>query len=381
MTKLAQWLAAAILVLAPGLVLAQNTTLDGTGFSTRLLVNGLDEPVFASSPAGDRRLFIVQKGGRIVIWQNGALLDKPFLDIRTRISTDSERGLLGLAFHPDFGTNGRIFTYSTNPSGDIEITEFKVSSDPNRANANSGRVLLTVPHRENSNHNGGWLGFGPDGFLYIGTGDGGSAGDPPNNSQNKSRLLGKILRIDINKGSPYAIPPKNPFAKSGGAPEIFALGLRNPWRAAFDGNKLYIGDVGQDRFEEVDVITTADAGANLGWRVMEANACFNPEDCDKTGFVQPVYSYDHSAGCSVTGGFVYRGRALPGLAGRYFFSDFCSGDVLSFRLKSGLAKGFANSSGDLGSLGQVSGFGQDGMGELYILTISGDLRKIVPTKP
>ncbi len=381
MGRVGFWFSLWITLLGAPCVTAQTATVDGVQIAVKTLVNGLNEPVMATAPLGDKRLFIVEKGGRILIWQSGKLLDQPFLDISADISTQSERGLLGLAFHPDFAANGRLFVYFNSPQGDIEISEYRVVKDPNRANENSRRKILTVPHRENSNHNGGWLGFGPDGFLYIGTGDGGSGGDPPNNAQNTQVLLGKILRIDVNKGSPYAIPPTNPFAKSGGAPEIFALGLRNPWRAAFDGNDLYIGDVGQDRWEEIDVITPTNAGANLGWRVMEGKACYNAAACTKTGLALPVYVYNHDSGCSVTGGFVYRGKALPALAGRYFFSDFCSGELMSFRLKAGAAKNFANLSADLGSLGQVSSFGQDGKGELYVLTISGDLRKIVAAAP
>lgn len=359
----------------------QSALVDGVQVTTRLLESGLDQPVFLTAPTGDKRLFIVEQTGRIRIWSAGQLLPQPFLDHGDRISQGGERGLLGLAFHPDYATNGRFFVYFTNPEGDIQISEFGVGREPDRANPNSERVVLTIPHRAASNHNGGWLGFGPDGFLYIGTGDGGAAGDPPDNAQNRRRLLGKILRIDVDGADPYGIPPENPFAAQGGAPEIFALGLRNPWRASFDGRKLYIGDVGQDIREEIDVITTTDAGANLGWRLMEGDACFNPKSCDPAGLTLPVHVYDHDAGCSVTGGYVYRGRALPALDGRYFFSDFCSGNLMSFRLRGGQARDFADLSVDLGSFGQVSSFGQDAAGEVYLLTLTGDLRKIVPVRP
>lgn len=375
------WFATLILAFSAIQGLAQGSSVDGTPVTTRVLLNGLDQPVFVTSPPGEKRLFIVQQTGKIRIFREGQLVSKPFLNHETRISTGGERGLLGMAFHPNYAANGRLFVYFTNPDGDIQISEFSVSNDPDRANANSERILLTIPHRDAANHNGGWLGFGPDGFLYIATGDGGSAGDPMNNGQDKRQLLGKILRINVDGGSPYGIPPKNPFATRGGAPEIFALGLRNPWRASFDGERLYIGDVGQDKWEEISVIRTNDAGINLGWRLMEGPECFKPKTCDQTGLTLPVYSYDHGTGCSVTGGYVYRGKAMPALDGRYFFSDFCSGQLMSFRLRNGAARDFANLSDDLGSLGQISSFGQDGVGEIFILTLSGELRKIVPVRP
>jgi glucose/arabinose dehydrogenase len=235
-----------------------------------------------------------------------------------------------------------------------------------------------VPHDQADNHNGGWLGFGPDGLLYIGTGDGGRGGDPWGNAQNPDGRLGKILRIDVDAARPYAIPPANPFASGGGAPEIFALGLRNPWRAAFDGSDLYIGDVGQGDWEEINILTPASAGANLGWNRTEGPDCFKPSACDQTGLTPPVLVYNHDQGCSVTGGYVYRGTAMPALQGRYFFSDFCAGTLMSFRLSDGKATDPVTIPDALNSLGQVTSFGQDAAGELYILTLDGTVVKLVP---
>jgi hypothetical protein len=227
-----------------------------------------------------------------------------------------------------------------------------------------------------SNHNGGWMDFGPDGLLYIGLGDGGGGNDQFGNGQNRNTLLGKILRIDVDSGSPYGIPPSNPFAAGGGAPEIFVYGLRNPWRASFDGDNLYIGDVGQGTWEEVDVISTASGGANLGWSIMEGNHCFQSTTCNQAGLTLPVYEYGHGEGCSITGGYVYRGTAIPEIQGQYFFGDFCSGFVRSFRYGAG---GFADLKdwADLGNLGSITSFGVDSAGELYIVTIEGQVLKVV----
>ena len=374
MTRTALWLEA--LTLALTLPAHGQTPLarqDGVTIAAQTVATGFDQPVFLTSPPGDPRLFVVEKTGRIHIISPGRHLPEPFLDLSSRVSTASEQGLLGLAFHPEFAANDRFFVYFTDPRGTITVAEGQ-SADPATL-----RILLTVPHDQAPNHNGGWLGFGPDGLLYIGTGDGGGAGDRRGNAQNPNRLLGKILRIDVDQATPYTIPPGNPFATSGGAPEIFALGLRNPWRAAFDGDLLYIGDVGQNAREEINVLRPTDAGANLGWNRVEGHACFKPANCDATGLTPPVHVYDHSLGCSVTGGYVYRGTAMPALQGRYFFSDFCAGTLMSFRLQGGAAQDITGSETNPASLGQITSFGQDSAGELYLLTYDGTLAKLVPT--
>ncbi|MGZ8797420.1 MAG: PQQ-dependent sugar dehydrogenase, partial [Thermoanaerobaculia bacterium] len=240
----------------------------------RRLFGGLDQPV-AITHAGDSRLFITQQTGKIAIWDGARVLPVPFLDVSSLVSCCGERGLLSVAFHPRYRDSGRFFIYYTDRGGDIVIVEYKVSSNPDVANASSGTIVLKVPHPVNSNHNGGQLQFGPGGFLYAGTGDGGAGGDPPNNAQNTNVLLGKLLRLDVDRGTPYAIPPGNPFANGGGRGEIWAFGLRNPWRFSFDRDTgdLWIGDVGQNAWEEIDfsaVDQGAGNGANYGWNVFEA---------------------------------------------------------------------------------------------------------------
>ena len=371
-------IAAALLCLAPPMAPAQSASLDGAEFTLAPIASDLQGPVFLTAAAGDPRLFVVEQPGTIIILDKGAARPSPFADLTESIRSGGVQGLLGLAFHPGYAANGRFFVAYTDPTGDLIIAEMAASSDPNRADPASLKPLLTVPHRDADNHNGGWIGFGPDGLLYIGTGDGGGGGDEANNAQNPDQLLGKILRIDVDKAAPYAIPPANPFAKGGGAPEIFVLGTRNPWRASFDGDQLYIGDVGQGEWEEIDVISTADAGANLGWRVMEGRACFNAGTCDTAGLTLPIHVFDHNDSCSVTGGYVYRGPAMPALQGRYFFSDFCSGALMSLRLQQGTAQQLSNLTPELGSLGPVTSFGQDAAGEIYVLTMDGTVSKLVP---
>ena len=362
----------------PALSLAQTATLDGVSVTLQTVATGLDSPVFLTSPPGDPRLFVLEQPGRIRIIAKGGLSPEPFLDIADQISSGGERGLLGLAFHPDHAANGRFFLYFTTATGDITLAEMQTSPAADRADPANLRVLLTIDHRQAANHNGGWLAFGPDGLLYAGVGDGGGAGDPRGNAQDPENLLGKILRLDVDGPTPYAIPADNPFASGGGAPEIFALGLRNPWRNAFDGDDLYIADVGQGQWEELTVITTSDAGANLGWNRMEGHACFGASACDQTGLTLPIHAYDHDSGCSITGGHVYRGAAMPALQGRYFFSDYCSGALMSLRYQNGQATAIETSADTFGSLGNVTSFGQDSAGELYILLGDGTISRLIP---
>ena len=321
------------------------------------------------------RLFVLEQGGRIRIIQNSALVATPFLDVSSKagFTSGGELGLLGLTFHPSFSTNRRFFIYYTqNVSGQIQsvFSEYAASSsNPNLADTSSERVLLAV-NQPFSNHKGGQLAFGPDGFLYIGLGDGGSEGDPQGNGQNLQTLLAKILRIDVDgahaSGKQYAIPPDNPFASSGGLPEIWAYGLRNPWRFSFDrgSGRLFAGDVGQDSFEEVDIITK---GGNFGWSKMEASHCYPPgSTCGTAGLTLPIMEYAHDAngGSAIIGGFVYHGTAITGLTGDYVFGDLSSGHVWA---------GVADASGNwnktlvLTHNLTVSSFGQDTAGELYLL--------------
>ncbi len=282
---------------------------------------------------GSGRLFLVEKMGRIWIIENGEALNRPFLDIRERVSGGSERGLLSLAFPPDFRRSGVFYTWYTDEAGDTVLSRFGVGTDPNQALADSEEILLTVAQPQ-PNHNGGQLQFGPDGYLYLGIGDGGGGGDPDGFGQNPDALLGKLIRIDVDPElDGYAIPPDNPFIGGDARDEIWALGLRNPWRMAFDPltGDLYIADVGQARYEEINVQGALDGGGqNYGWNRMEGPECFR-SGCDTEGLVLPVGGYGHDEGCSVTGGVVYRGSAYPDLNGRYLFGDFCEGTIWSLK--------------------------------------------------
>ena len=344
------------------------------------VVEGLASPVYLTAPKDDARLFIVEQAGRIRIVKNGAVLATPFLDITSRVVSGGERGLLSVVFDPAYATNGRFYVYYTGAQGDIFVDRFTVSTNPDVANTTSDRVI-TIQHRTNSNHNGGLLLFGPDGMLYLGTGDGGGAGDVPNNAQNIDVLLGKILRLNV-AALPYTIPAGNPFAGQAGADEIWAYGLRNPWRFAFDvppdgtAPKLYIADVGQSAREEVNVVDASAAGRNYGWRTMEGTQCYNPSSgCNQAGLTLPTVEYDHGQGCSITGGFVYRGAAIPEMRGHYFYSDYCSGWLRSFRLTGGAAAD--QREWPIGNIGNVTSFGLDGAGELYVLSSNGRVYRLV----
>ena len=347
------------------------------------VATGLDSPVFVGNAGdGSGRLFVIEQAGRIRIVQNGKLASQPFLDIRDRVSDGGERGLLGLGFHPGYGKSGesRFYVDYTDLKGDTVIAEYRggASGDPNRADPASEKVLLHID-QPFPNHNGGGTLFGPDGFLYIGMGDGGSGGDPMGNGQRLDTLLGKILRIDVDhpsSGLPYGIPDDNPFTAGGSdRAEIWAYGLRNPWRFSFDrGNgDLWIGDVGQNRFEEVDRATQEDGlgrGADYGWNIMEGAHCYpSGNACDRTPYVLPVTEYDHSSGnCAVIGGYVYRGSQFPALTGGYVFGDECSGQI---RLLSASARTGADSRVALDSGKELSSFGEDEAGELYLTDLAG----------
>jgi glucose/arabinose dehydrogenase len=347
--------------------------LDPANLRFTEVASGLTQPVFITHAGdGSGRQFILERAGRIRIIKNGALLTTSFLDIHTMVnSSGSEQGLLALAFHPNYVSNGQFYTVHTVQNGSLVLSRFtRSSNNPDLADAGSRVTLLTIPHPTNANHNGGTLAFGPDGYLYWSTGDGGGGGDLPNNAQNLTVLLGKILRLDVDSGSPYSIPSSNPFFNDptpGIRKEIWAYGLRNPWRIAFDAqtNDLFIGDVGQGTREEIDFQPAASAGGeNYGWHVMEGSLCFNPSSgCDQTGKVLPIAEYDHTVGCSVTGGYMYRGSLNSLLQGHYFYGDFCSGALFSL-------EGNNTSGWNITPLGDtpysISTFGQDENGELYL---------------
>lgn len=347
------------------------------------VASGLNAPTFLTAPNGDSRLFIVERAGRIRVVENGNLLATPFLDISNLTSTAGERGLLSMAFHPQYASNGYFFLYYTNLAGDIVIERRQVSAgNPNQADALSGLTIITIAHPTYTNHYGGLVSFGTDGYLYLGTGDGGGGGDPLGNAQNPNVLLGKLLRLDVNASSsaqPYAIPADNPFVGAAGKrPEIWATGLRNPWRYAFDSvaQQLYIADVGQANLEEVNVRAVGQAGNNYGWNIMEGTQCYNSSSCNQSGLVLPLieYGHDSAGGCSITGGYVYRGAALPELAGQYLYSDYCSGWLKSFSVSNGSAS--AVKDWGIANVGNILSFGQDGLKELYMLSSNGKVYRI-----
>lgn len=343
------------------------------------VASGLSGPVHLAAPPGDPRLFVVEQPGRIRVVEDGVLLPAPFLDITDRVSSGGERGLLSVAFHPSYAANGFFYVDYTDRSGDTRVERYRVGADRNRADPASAKTLLHVP-QPFPNHNGGLVVFGPDGKLYVGMGDGGSAGDPQGRGQDRGTLLGKVLRIDVDGGDPYAVPPDNPFVGEAGARgEVWATGVRNPWRFAFDreAGLLYLADVGQSAAEEVNVVPAGAAGLNYGWSVMEGSRCFRPaEGCGRAGLVLPVLEYSHAEGCSVTGGHVYRGQRIPALRGHYFYADYCRGWVRSFRHEGGQA--VDRREWELGGVGSVLSFGEDAAGELYLLSATGRVYRLVP---
>jgi glucose/arabinose dehydrogenase len=353
------------------------------GLGLEPVLGGLDSPIGVTHAGdGSGRLFVVEQAGRIRVVRDGALEVTPFLDIRDRISSGGERGLLGLAFHPDFRENGRLFVDYTDLDGDTVVAEYTLSLDGDAADPGSERVLLHID-QPYPNHNGGALAFGPDGYLYVAMGDGGSGGDPEENGERLDTLLGKILRISVDPDGdrPYGIPDDNPYlATEGAEPEIAFTGLRNPWRITFDRETgdLWIGDVGQNRIEEVDVARAGRLGLDFGWDRFEGRSCFEPSSgCDPAGFAMPIAEYDHDHGCSVTGGYVYRGAEQPALEGVYVFADVCSGLVFGVR-----ATGPDEQPATvlLESESRIASFGEDEAGELYAVDLaSGELLRVIAT--
>jgi cysteine-rich repeat protein len=387
----------------PGSACAGVDAVAGTALTTIRVTSGLDLPLQVTAPSLDpNRVFVVEQSGTIRILENGVLLPEPFLSISGKVSCCGERGLLGLAFHPDFEQNGRFFLNYTDTNGDTVIARYEVGADPARANPESERILRTIP-QPFSNHNGGQVAFGPDGFLYVGMGDGGGGNDPLETAQDDASLHGKLLRLDVDVDAPpyYAVPPTNPNAAAGDPLGlIWAKGLRNPWRFGFDRltGDLYIGDVGQSGWEEIDFQPgTSAGGENYGWDIFEGiGHCREPEppatSCpDPNDFTLPVIEYANfdngsaaGEGCSVTGGFVYRGCALPDLRGTYFYSDFCSAFIRTFRgVVDGVVQEPADRTAELSpggglSIDSVTSFGEDARGELYITDRGGEVFKIVP---
>jgi len=390
MASVSQMRAAAVLVLcllllAPSSVQAELTV--------KTVLTGLSNPVRLVAPEDDDRLFVVERGGLIRIFDQDGADRGIFIDLSSLTRVTSERGLLGLAFPPDYASSGRFYVnYTDDNDGTTTnsiVARYQVSADPDVADAGSAEILLTL-FQPASNHNGGHMEFGPDGMLYVGFGDGGGSGDASNFAQNDQSLLGKLLRLDVSGLGTYSIPADNPFVGTAPLDEIWAKGLRNPWCFAFDRvtGDLYIADVGQLLWEEVDVQPASSSGGeNYGWRLMEGNACFNPPtNCNDGSLTLPVHEYSHGAGrCSISGGYVYRGSAIPSESGSYFFADWCSGDFWTLRWsEAGGATEITDRTAELTatvSLGGVASFGQDGRGELYVIENGpGRIHRIVGAK-
>lgn len=344
----------------------------------REVAAGLSDPVDMAAPLDNTgRLLIVERTGKIRLLFNGQVQSDAFLDISSLITSNgTEQGLLGLALDPDFNNNGFFYVNYTDTNGDTVIARFTRSSDPNKADPASQKVLIQVA-QPYPNHNGGAVRFGPDGFLYLGLGDGGAAGDPEGNAQNPSTLLGKILRIDVRSGDPYGVPPGNLYLSGAGRPEVYAMGLRNPWRIAFEpgSGDMYIGDVGQNQWEEIDILSAnSDPGRNFGWDFFEGNHAYEGSPPSDVTLIPALWEYDHSQGCSVSGGVVYNGTRLPAWKGVYLFADYCSGKIW----------GLLNSPGGVQSAllyesgASVSSFGEDQGGEVYMLDLSGKIYRLEP---
>ncbi len=348
------------------------------GVAIEPVAAGVSQPVLLLSPPGSDRRFVAERVGRVLeLTDSGEVAEEPYLDLRDRVNSGGiEQGLLGMAFHPDFANNGRIFAYYYHGAATTRLVEFSASAAGRSVDPSTEKVLLTF-EQPTVRHNGGMLEFGPDGNLYLALGEGGAASI---NSQNPETLLSSILRLDVDRGDPYAIPSDNPFVDGGGAPEVWAFGLRNPWRFAIDPvtQTIYIGDVGHERWEEINVVPLSEGGLNFGWLRMEGSSCFQRGcDPDTENLVLPVHEYGHEEGCSVTGGRVYRGEAIPELVGTYFYSDWCGAWLRSFRWDGQSALDHTEW---LTGIGQVNSFGMDSAGELYVLTWTGDVGKIVPVR-
>ncbi len=350
----------------------------------------LRQPVSLTSPPGDNRIFVVQRGGVIrILDENYQRLDPPFLAIDDRVLAGGiEQGLLGMAFHPDYATNGRFFVYYTDKGGNRQLSEFHVSpTNPDRADPDSERVIYELEQPENSvdiRHYAGQLAFGPDGYLYNSLGDG---ADSRAQGQDPNTMFGTVSRLDVDSGDPYGIPADNPFVSGGGAPEVWAYGLRNPWRFSIDpvDNLIYIADVGHADQEEVNVVSISEGGYNFGWSDVEGTRCFHVQDCDLSLYDAPVLTYLHGSeadqGCSISGGYVYRGSEIPELNGTYFYSDWCTQWIKSFKMVDGQLTESKDWTADLGGpIGQINTFGVRGDGELFVATYDGRIAKFTAVR-
>ena len=353
-------------------------SLSRVGIQLAPFLSGLSSPLFLTHAGdGSGNVYVVEQGGRIRVFDSSGHGRGTFLDIGSRISCCGERGLLGLAFHPSFSSNRRFFVDYTDANGDDVVAEFRASSATS-ADSGTGKIVLKVADPY-PNHNGGMLAFGRDGYLYIAMGDGGSQGDPQNRAQDLSQLLGKILRIDIDHGSPYSSPSSNPFVgRSGARAEIWDYGLRNPWRFSFDRSTyaLFIGDVGQNTYEEIDVEGAGHGGRNYGWRVMEGRHCYNASSCDTSGKTLPIAEYTHAFGCAVTGGYVYRGQRYPSLNGAYFYGDYCSGRIWAMDAAAA-ERGSSAVRQVLDTNLSISSFGENQAGDVFVCDLNGRVYRVV----
>ena len=365
-----RYLNAFVLLLLAGCTLAQ-------GYRLEPVAEGFSQPLgLTTDGVNAERLYVIEKTGAVRVIEDGELWAEPFLDVSGQISTNSERGLLDIAFDPDYAENGLVFVHYSDAEGATTLSSFSVNEDGTQLLLDSETVLLSVP-QPYPNHNGGELEFGPDGYLYMALGDGGAGGDPQRNGQNLGTLLGAILRLDVASDA-YTVPEDNPFVyREGAAPELWAYGLRNPWRFSFDRETgdLWIADVGQNQWEEVNLqAAESPGGENYGWNIMEGTHCYETESCEQEGLVLPVIEYSHASGdgSSITGGYVYRGEALPELAGAYIFGDYGSGNIWRATETDGIwAKDLL-----LGSGMNVTSFGQDEAGELYVVSIGGGVYRL-----
>jgi hypothetical protein len=366
------------MLVVPASPAAAVTWAAGTGLVARPIADGFDHPVHVASPPGDPRLFVVEQTGRVRVIKAGRTLGRPFLDLTRQVRFGGERGLLSIAFHPRYAATGWFFVNYTDRDGTTRIERYRASSDPDVADPSSARLVLEIP-QPFQNHNGGHMLFGPDTMLWIGMGDGGSAGDPYGHGQNRATLLGKILRVDVGRGAPYAIPPDNPWPRAAGTrPEIWALGTRNPWRMWIDpaAGLLYVADVGQNRWEEVHVVPLAPGGRNLGWNLMEGGHGYRNPAFDRGGLDVPAVEYEHDDGCSITGGIVYRGRRIPSLVGHYLFADYCRGWIRSVRWSAGRAT--SHREWRPLRVSQPVSFGIDPEGEVLVVSHTGTIYRLDP---
>lgn len=361
---------------------------DLEGLTATLLASDLAPLTQAIAPVGDDRVFAVAKPGQILIIRDGEVLSQPFIDISDDVRSEgNEQGLLTLAFHPDFAVNGRVFVTYTDLEGDLQLVEYRVSDDdPDRIDPTTARVVLEVP-QPHQYHQSGAIVFGPDGYLWMSLGDGGGQQDTYGNGQDPSTIKATIVRLDIDAAEPYAIPPDNPFLDDDGdppaRPEVWAYGLRNPWRIDIDveTDLIYIADVGQEGAEEVNIVPVAEGGLNFGWPITEGSSCLAEDPCDPSEFVLPEFEFGRNGSCAIIGGPVYRGAAIPELHGEYFFADYCIGWIRSFSFDPATGvSDIRDWEPDIGRLGNITSLSTDGQGEILVSNLNGEVWRLEPVR-